>query len=111
LTSSSSNPTTAVTTTPASPERPLRATQRTFSRSTAIALAGLQEQYERDGRKRTISAEGAEDDTHTSMVESNRRTLGSRTRMSLDGRGIDLNMTASDRRERRGTVAGLFSRS
>ena len=109
--SASSNPTTAVTTTPASPERP-RNLQRTLSRTSAAALAGLQEQLGRDERKRTNSAgEGVDNDAHTNLVESNRRTLGSRPRMSLDGRAAEVNFTTMARRERRGTVVGLFSRS
>ena len=121
----SSEPTTAVNTTSASPERPVaansRSSRRVVSRSGAAATE-LQEQMDRDIRKRTIST--------TSTVESDARqmrldTSGSMSGMSgsmvvsdTEGRGfrprasLDSNNGASTtrvtNRERRGTVTSIF---
>ncbi|TDL23172.1 hypothetical protein BD410DRAFT_787483 [Rickenella mellea] len=126
-----SNPTTAVTqaSASASPEKrpfPLRAdTTGSVSRASGRALAGLQKQYERDGRKRTISStsnmeenlvvaspitrSGSETER---PPESSRRTIN-RVRVSLDGPGpsnIPSRSPPTEKKDRRRTVTDIFSR-
>lgn len=116
----SSEPTTAVNTTSASPERPVVANQRsstsmrrTYSRTSGAAAAELQEQMDRDGRKRTISATSAleseirQHKTNSSIVSvSDTEGIGVRTRSSLDSNTIST--TRMTNRDRRGTMTGLF---
>lgn len=127
---STTNPTTAVTATAvsASPETtvaPGRSTA-TLSRRTGAAIAGLQEQMQRDGRQRTISDEApattaaARKLQSGSETERDWRTMG-RPRASLDSntplstsRALVPRSAVNSalvRRDRRGTVAGLFSRN
>ena len=120
----SGNPTTAITpmAVQASPERPsLSSTRSTFNvrgtltKTTGAAVAELQEQIERDGRKRTISATSALENEVRPLV-SGSETERERPRMSLDSNsGYSGARTSSyatgSTRERRGTVTGLFSRN
>ncbi|THH07087.1 hypothetical protein EW145_g3626 [Phellinidium pouzarii] len=116
---SSGEPTTAVNTTQASPERPSVAgaraagtAHRTFSRSSGAALAGLQQQMEMDGRKRTISANSTleSDAPQIRSGSDGDERADSRTRTSLDSSN-SRTFTTRTGRDRRGTVTGLFTRT
>lgn len=120
----SGNPTTAITpmAVQASPERPSLSNTRsntnirgTLTRTTGAALAELQEQMDRDGRKRTISASSALEADIRPII-SDLEAERDRPRMSLDSNpGYSAVRSSTyatgSNRERRGTVTGLFSRN
>ncbi|KAI5123158.1 hypothetical protein M0805_000861 [Coniferiporia weirii] len=111
-------PTTAVSTTQVSPGRPSLASlrtngssNRTFSRASGTAAAGLQQQMERDGRKRTNSANSAlESEALQARSATDSEQADRRTRVSLNGSNSGTFTTRSGR-DRRGTVTGLFTRA
>ncbi|KAH8113524.1 hypothetical protein DFH11DRAFT_1510280 [Phellopilus nigrolimitatus] len=114
----SGEPTTAINKTQASPERPVvrggrsaGPAPRTFSRTSAAALAGLQQQIEQDGRKRTTSASSAlESEARQARLGSDSERTDARMRSSLDSNTSGMSTTRTGR-DRRGTMTGLFTRS
>ena len=115
----SGEPTTAVSTTSAqaSPERPRATTgvARTFSRASGAALAGLQQQMERDRdaaeaqRRRTTSANSA---LESEVARQARRGYESeRAQVRVGRASLDSNREAPGVRERRSTMTGIFTRA
>ncbi|EJC98977.1 uncharacterized protein FOMMEDRAFT_31534 [Fomitiporia mediterranea MF3/22] len=113
--SGTAEPTIAINKTQASPERPRHAPtssmSRTFSRTGGAAAAGLQEQIERDVRKRTVSGSSAvESEVQSVRNSSDIERVERRPRASLDSNISGASSTRFSR-DRRGTVTSLFSRS
>lgn len=90
-------------------------TQSTISRTSGAALAGLQEQMKRDGRKRTLSANSAVETDLQPTLSGSETEREPRPRMSLDSNtgsvAAKVGTSGTRPRDRRGTVTGLFSRS